>query len=104
MPALTERFRALHWIMLLVALALASSALVVRACVPRAPDSVRSLSRREQAALYARTLENLRMLCRTPASDVASYCTEEANVAQRLPQCDASCRELIAPFAVKPTR
>ena len=73
--------------------------------VTRDPGSIQNLPPRERAALYERTLANLRELCR--ASDrPREFCKDQATLLLSLPECDQAChadarQELLADAAVK---
>ncbi len=45
-------------------------------------------------AVYARTLENVRSVCKTPDLALEEYCREQAALLLEFPECDDPCREL----------
>lgn len=55
--------------------------------------------------LYERTMANLTTICSGPdARRVEDFCREEAALALRLPECDASCERISRLHLVNPTR
>ncbi len=92
------------WGLLAFAVTVLGFTILASALSRRTASSVAKLPPDEQAALYARTLENLRTVCAGPAQDLQDYCAGEAAIALQLPQCDDSCRALAKPFTNQPTR
>jgi hypothetical protein len=58
--------------------------------------ALRSLAEPERRALLARTLDNLRTVCRTPAEGIRDFCADQASLAIEFRECDADCRGLAA--------
>jgi hypothetical protein len=51
----------------------------------------------ERQRLLDRTLENLAMCRRSPQDGLRPFCEGQAELARRLPECDAACRSLAPP-------
>lgn len=69
-------------------------------------DDVRRLPAEHRRALYAHTVETLRMFCapsdqRSPIDD---YCSRQAALVLQFPECDAACRALAEPHRPRATR
>jgi hypothetical protein len=61
----------------------------------RAQPWTRALPESERQALYQRTTENLRTLCRASESEQrAAFCRAQTTLALSLPECDTQCRTL----------
>jgi hypothetical protein len=58
----------------------------------------------QRAALYCRTLANLRTLCANPREDAEDFCREQAMIALHLPECDLGCRVQARPHVPRATR
>lgn len=59
----------------------------------------------QRSALYQRTLENLQTVCAGPgAARVEGFCREQAELALRLPECDAACGRLARGHLAQPVR
>jgi len=59
----------------------------------------------QRVALYQRTLENLQTVCAGPdAGKVEAFCREQAELALRLPECDAACGRLARGHLAQPAR
>jgi len=56
--------------------------------------AIRSLPRDERAALYQRTLENVRTICASSDLALGPYCAEQSRILLLFAECDADCREL----------
>ncbi len=70
-----------------------------------ASDAIRALPDTQRRGLYLRTMENLRTVCE-PAAPRAmrDFCREQASLAERFPECDASCAEIAHRHRTMPTR
>lgn len=69
------------------------------------PTSRLGLAAGDRQALYARTMANLESVCRSEkAPELAEFCSEQAEVALRLPECDDACRTLVHRFHHEPAR
>jgi hypothetical protein len=68
--------------------------------------ALQDLTRSERAALYARTLENLREVCQLPLrkTGLSDYCEGQARFAVEFPECDEQCKNLAAPYLAQPSR
>ena len=100
--------RQLPWLGLL-AVALAALCAVVGFLVwqTTAPGrSLSSLGEAERRVLHARTMDDLRTLCRpAPPEALRAHCRELAELVTPLPECDAECQALVRPLlAPAPTR
>ena len=63
------------------------------------------LAERERVALYERTLQNLKTVCREPNDPAqARFCRDQATLIRSLPECDAACQDLAQRFEPRPTR
>lgn len=60
-------------------------------------DAVETMPEAERRALYERTRASLETTCRAPDEALVPFCREQAELALRFPECDASCRALAAP-------
>jgi hypothetical protein len=59
----------------------------------------------QRSALYARTLETLRVTCaHATESDLREFCQEQARLIARFPECDADCQALSRRFSPRPTK
>lgn len=92
------------WWLLVAGLVIVVMAIVASSMDRGSRSALDDLPADTRAALYSRTMENLRTVCAHPTDDVRSYCTEEASLAVRLPECDDACRSLARPFANRPSR
>lgn len=93
----------LRWL----ALALFCVALVAVRALGDAKDDrmIRAMAPDERAALYARTVENLRSSCAPGVEPVRwAWCEEQAKLAAKFPECDAACMALVRVYVPHPTR
>jgi hypothetical protein len=61
----------------------------------RAQPWPRALPEAQRQALYQRTAENLRTLCRgTDSEERVGFCRAQTTLALSLPECDEACRAL----------
>jgi hypothetical protein len=65
--------------------------------------ALRGLPAAARSALYARTLENLSMVCAEPR-DLRDFCDTQARLALEFPECDGACVELARTSLRQPTR
>lgn len=71
----------------------------------REARALRDLPAGERQALYVRTMENLQTVCRSErAPDLVEFCSQQAEIAVGLPECDDACRTLAHRFYRKPAR
>jgi hypothetical protein len=56
--------------------------------------AIRNLPADERAALYERTLANVRTVCASPDLALHEYCREQARILLEFPECDEACRDL----------
>jgi cytochrome b pre-mRNA-processing protein 3 len=67
--------------------------------------AVSQLPRAERRAVYARQLENLRVLCARPRDDILSErCRQQAEFILAFPECDTACQEIANRILQQPTR
>ncbi len=57
--------------------------------------AVEALPQTDRAALYERTLENLRWCKSHPTEGFENFCKEQATFAQSFPDCGKECRALL---------
>jgi hypothetical protein len=63
------------------------------------------LPEHERRALYGRTLQTLRDVCRGPPDgELGAFCRGQAAFIVNLPECDASCETLARAQLQRPTR
>ena len=55
--------------------------------------AIRNLPAVERAALYERTLANVRSVCASPDLALDEYCREQTRILLEFPECDDACRE-----------
>ncbi|HXZ86403.1 MAG TPA: hypothetical protein VEI82_13050 [Myxococcota bacterium] len=66
---------------------------------------LRALPPDVRAALYQRTLANLREVCgKAPPSGLESFCERQAHLAVEFDECDAACFALARVEPPRPTR
>lgn len=64
-----------------------------------------SLPPETRVGVYQRTMENLTTVCGADrAPRLEAFCREQAELALRMPECDAACQEIARPLLVYPTR
>jgi cytochrome b pre-mRNA-processing protein 3 len=67
--------------------------------------AIEALPDGERRALYSRTLEDLRAVCKTArSSDLDLHCEAQARFILKFPDCDESCRKLADRQLPHPTR
>jgi hypothetical protein len=67
--------------------------------------SLRNLPEADRQALYQRTMENVRALCgRAEGDRLEGYCRDQADLLLALPECDATCKALVANYRQRATR
>ncbi|HTO71513.1 MAG TPA: hypothetical protein VMR31_16755 [Myxococcota bacterium] len=67
--------------------------------------ALRDLAPEARAALYQRTLENLRAVCGDAKPwGLELYCAHEARFAMQFEECDVACRELARAEQHRPSR
>jgi hypothetical protein len=92
-----------HWTWILLLLLIALLAWLWQR--QEAPRWTQELTERERAALYERTLQNLKSVCHEPVEPArVGFCREQATLIRTLPECDADCQTLAQHFAPSPTR
>jgi hypothetical protein len=71
----------------------------------RETRALRELPAEERQALYTRTIANLQTVCLSDrAPELVEFCSEQAEIAAALPECDEACRILVHRFYRKPAR
>jgi len=68
--------------------------------------AIADLDPQERAALYQRTLQNLRSTCEPPERPrgLDDYCRRQADFILKFPECDSACRSLANRQSNQPSR
>jgi len=56
--------------------------------------AIRDMPAPERRALFLRTLENLKSVCKAPEGAMQDFCRNQARLVLDFPDCDDSCRRL----------
>ena len=88
------------WVALTIVALLVALAVVMNQ--RRADRDFLHLPPEERRALYERTLATLASSCEhPPGPSVKDYCREQAELIERLPECDDACHELVRRLSPK---
>lgn len=100
MTLLTRARRSSAWLAAVIGLAAPISVAVFMQT--RLDQELSDLPHAERRALFERPLETLRTACiQARGPEVSDYCCEQANFIKHFPECDGTCRELAAHFALR---
>jgi hypothetical protein len=64
-------------------------------CSDAESRAIRNLPSGERQALLARTLDNLKSVCRAPEDAMREFCEKQAQLALEIPECDGVCQGLV---------
>ena len=56
--------------------------------------AIHELPEQERQALFLRTIENVKSVCRAPESAMQDFCRNQARMALEFPECDETCQGL----------
>ncbi|QSQ21252.1 hypothetical protein JY651_39670 [Pyxidicoccus parkwayensis] len=71
--------------------------------------ALNAMSPAQREALFQETRDSIRLMCMSDAgvkkkAAFAERCARQADFLNRFPECDAACKQEIAPFLPEPTR
>lgn len=88
-----------------LALVLVAMSLILYRWEKQKQRAVQDLPAAERQSLYLRTLQNFRTVCAPfPKAELKEHCQQDAEFLELFPECDSSCKSLVADLLRKPTR